>query len=123
MFATIKYHIRFNENRKFHELNNVNFKLFENAKKIDKIFFGLKWITPKYKNEPSEEIALINEIKLYLLNDERRKMLMTNYSIFSATLEQKLYSPSRWFIFDGTDYPLKGNKYFESYRNLLNNIE
>ena len=56
-------------------------------------------------------------------------MLMTNYSIFSATLEQKLYSPSRWFIFDGTDYPLKGNKYFESYRNLLikiikdNNIE
>jgi len=119
LFATIKYHIRFNENRKFHELNNVNFKLFENAKKIDKIFFGLKWITPKYKNEPSEEIALINEIKLYLLNDERRKMLMTNYSIFSVILNQKLYSPSRWFIFDGTDYPLEGNKYFASYKNLL----
>ena len=118
-FATFKYHLRFNENRKFHELNNVNFKLFENAKKIDKIFFGLKWITPKYKNKPSEEIALINEIKRHLLSDERRKMLMTNYSIFSVILNQKLYSPSRWFIFDGTDYPLEGNKYFGSYKNLL----
>ena len=46
-------------------------------------------------------------------------MLLTNYSIFSAILEQKLYSPSRWFISDGTDYPLKGNKYFKSYKNLL----
>jgi len=129
LFATIKYHIRFNENRKFHELNDVNFKLFENAKKIDNKFFGLKWITPKYKNESSEEIVLINEIKLHLLKDKRKKMLMTNYSIFSTILNQKLYSPSRWFIFDGTDYPLKGNKYFESYKNLLikiimdNNIE
>ena len=119
LFATIKYHIRFNENRKFHELNDVNFKLFENAKEIDKKFFGLKWITPKYKNKSSEEIILINEIKLHLLKDERKKMLMTNYSIFSAILNQKLYSPSRWFIFDGTDYPLEGNKYFESYKNLL----
>ena len=98
-------------------------------KKIDNKFFGLKWITPKYKNESSEEIVLINEIKLHLLKDKRKKMLMTNYSIFSTILNQKLYSPSRWFIFDGTDYPLKGNKYFESYKNLLikiimdNNIE
>ena len=46
-------------------------------------------------------------------------MLMTNYSIFSVILNQKLHSPSRWFIFDGTDYPLEGNEYFESYKNLL----
>ena len=119
LFSTIKYHIRFNENRKFHEFKNVNFKLFTEAKQIDKKFYGLKWITPKYKNQSKQEIELINEIKQHLINDNRKKMLLTNYSIFSVILEQKLYSPSRWFISDGTDYPLKGNKYFKSYKNLL----
>ena len=47
---------------------------------------------------------------------------MSNYSFFSVTLNQKLHSPSRWFIFDGTDYPLKGNKYFQSYKELLTKI-
>ena len=47
LFATFKYHVRFNENRKFHELNYVNFELFSNGKEIDKKFSGLKWITPQ----------------------------------------------------------------------------
>ena len=47
---------------------------------------------------------------------------MTNYSFFSVILDQKLFSPSRWHLLDGTDYPLKGNKYFISYKNLLINL-
>jgi len=119
LFAVLKYHIRFNENRKFHELNYVDFNLSSEAKKIDKKFFGLKWITPEYKNNPETEIKLLNEIKLYLKNDNRPKMLMTNYSFFSSILNEKLFSPSRWYIFDGTDYPLSTSKYFDSYKNLL----
>jgi hypothetical protein len=46
-------------------------------------------------------------------------MVMTNYSFFSSILNEKLFSPSRWHISDGTDYPLSGNKYFDSYKNLL----
>ena len=119
LFAAIKYHIRFNENRKFHELNYVNFNLSANGHKIDEKFSGLKWITPEYKDKPNEEITLINQIKLHLLKDKRNKMLWTNYSFFSSILNEKLFSPSRWHIFDGTDYPQKGNKYFISYKNLL----
>ena len=119
IFATIKYHIRFNENRKFHELNYVNFKSFSFAKEIDKKFLGLKWITPEYKNETQKEISHINQIKLHLDKDSRKKMLLTNYSFFSAILNEKLFSPTRWHIFDGTDYPLTGNKYFINYKNLL----
>ena len=63
LFATLKYHLRFNENRKFHELENVDFKLSIDAKKIDKKLSGLKWITPEFKNNPGEEIQLINQIK------------------------------------------------------------
>ena len=122
LFATFKYHVRFNENRKFHELNYVNFELFSNGKEIDKKFSGLKWITPQFKNNPSEEIVLINQVKSHLQNDNRIKMLITNYSFFSAILDQKLFSPTRWHLADGTDYPLKGNKFFISYKNLLINI-
>ena len=121
LFVTIKYHIRFNEERKFHELNYSNIQLSSNAKKIDKKFTGLKWITPEFKNNPEEEIKLINEVKKYLEDDQRKKMLMTNYSFYSVILNQRLYSPTRWHIFDGTDYPQKNSNYFASYKNLLTN--
>ena len=46
---------------------------------------------------------------------------MTNYSFFSVVLEKSSFSTSRWYIFDGTDYPQKNSKHFESYKNLLIN--
>ncbi len=122
LFAVTKYHIRFNENRKFHELNYVNFNLASNGQEIHKKFAGLKWITPKYKEKPSEEINLINAVKIHLLEDNRTKMVITNYSFFSSILNEKLFSPSRWYISDGTDYPLEDNKYFSNYKNLLINL-
>jgi hypothetical protein len=122
LFATFKYHIRFNENRKFHELNYVNFEFSSNASKIDKKLSGLKWITPQYKNRSNEEMDLINKVKIHLLNDNRTKMVITNYSFFSAILNEKTFAPSRWYLADGTAYPLKNNKFFNKYKNLLLNL-
>ena len=48
-------------------------------------------------------------------------MVLTNYSFFSAVLEEKLFSTTRWHIFDGTDYPQKDSKYYLSYKSLLIN--
>ena len=121
LFVTVKYHLRFNEGRKFHELNYSNIELLSKGKEIDKKFSGLTWVTPRYKNNPEEEIILINEIKNYLEIDRRKKMLLTNSSFFSVILEEKLFSTTRWHIFDGTDYPRKDSKYFTSYKNLLIN--
>ena len=45
------------------ELYNANFDLSIEAKKIDNKFSGLKWISPYYKNNPSEEIDSIKKIK------------------------------------------------------------
>jgi len=118
-FITIKYQIRFNENRKFHELNYVNFKKSVNAKVIDKKLSGLKWITPDYKDYPEKEIALINQVKVHLLNDNRTKMLMTHYSFFSAILNQKLFATTRYFLADGSSHPFKQDEYFVNYKNLL----
>ena len=129
LFAVIKYHLRFNEGRKFHELNYVNFQLASEGEKINEKLKGLKWITPRFSNNADKEIDLINEIKTYLSDDRRNKMVMTNYSFFSTILGKKLFSTTRWHIFDGTDYPQKNNKYFASYKKLLinsiklNNVE
>ena len=56
-FSTIKYHVRFNENRKFHELSHVDFSSSIDASAIDKKLSGLNWISPFNKN-PDEEINL-----------------------------------------------------------------
>ena len=115
IFATAKYHIRFNEERKFHELNQVNIKFSSDGGVIDKKLSGLKWITPYFNGSPDEEISLINEALSYLKKDTRNKMVMTHYLFFSTILEQKTFSPSRWILQDGTTHPLKGSKYFNSW--------
>jgi len=122
LFSTFKYHLRFNEDRKFHELNNVNFQLTIRGNEIDKKLSGLKWISPQFKDDPAEEIRLIKDIKSHLENDSRNKMVMTHYLFYSTILNQKFFSPSRWLLSDGSTHPLKGNRYYISYKSLLINI-
>ena len=122
LFSTIKYHERFNEGRKFHELQNVNLNLAVDAKLIDEKLAGLKWITPQFKNNPLSEIKVINEIKLILKNDKRNKMVFGNYQFLSVILNQNLFYTTRWHVFDGSDYPLPKSSYFESYKKLNNQV-
>ena len=122
IFSTAKYHLRFNEHRKFHEMKNVNFNLTIDSKKIDKKFSGLNWISPGFAENPIDEINIINQIKSILKKDQRNKMVITNYSFLSAILDQKLHSPSRVYTGDGTTHPLKGNKYAIKYKELIDNV-
>ena len=64
------------------ELNSVDFQLSSKANEIDRKFLGLKWITPDYKINPNTEIELVKDIKFHLKNDDRKIMLLTNYSFF-----------------------------------------
>ena len=122
LLATFKYHLRYNENRKFHELHNVNFELTVDAKKIHKKLSGLNWITPQFEKNPIEEINIINQIESLLRNDSRNKMLITNYPFFSIILDQKLYSPSSMYAGDGTTYPLRDSEYAVRFKELMDNI-
>ena len=119
LFTTVKYHERFNEKRKFHELVNVDLSKASNAELVDKKLKNLKWITPQYSKNPSEEIDNINRIKNILKNDKRKKMVLSNYPFLSVILNEEFFSTTRWHTFDGTDYPQIGNKYFESYKKLF----
>ena len=119
IFITFKYHLRFNEGRKFHELRNINFSLSQPGNKIDKKFFGLKWISTEFRDKPKEEINLILKTISHLQKDERKKMLMTHYAFFSVVLNQKLFSPTRYYTTHGVSHPTKDNRYFKTYQNFF----
>ena len=118
---TIKYHQRFNIERKFHELNNVDFSKSIKAEKISKKFKGLNWITPKiYRNyNMNYEIKLLSYFKKVLKEDTTKKIVITNYSFFSTISNQNMSSFSRWYPGDNSAFPIYGNEFYNDYRKFI----
>ena len=56
IFSVTKYHLRFNEQRKFNELEKVDTSKAIDAVKLSSQLKGLKWITYFYPNNPEKEI-------------------------------------------------------------------
>lgn len=116
---TIKYHIRYNEERKFHELENVNFNVSLEAKKIDKSLEGLLWINPYFKGKVSKEIELLNEAKNQLESSKTELMVITNYLFLDSITEKNLNYPNRTFTYDGASMPVKKNRFERNYKKFL----
>jgi hypothetical protein len=116
LFATFKYNNRFNVERKFHELSNVNINNSIKVNLFNNKFKEINWISPYYKN-PEDEIEKIKKFFNILLNDKQKKMVITEYNFFSLLLNEKLYSPSR--TYDYISYPKKDTKYFKLYQEHL----
>lgn len=115
---TFKYHLRFNIDRKFHELNYVKIINAVDASIINSKLTGLKWISPYFEN-PQQEINIINSFISILKKDEQKKIVITEYNFISSLLNEKLHSPSR--TFDGISYPSLDNKYFNKYKKFFKN--
>ena len=116
-FTTIKYHLRFNENRKFIELTNANLNLAEDSIKLDEKLKGLQWITPEYSNKPFKEINLLIDTKDILFKKKGEKIFITDYQFFSTILNNKFASPNKWY--DDMSIPDKKNKYYDLYKNFF----
>jgi hypothetical protein len=110
--------LRFNIDRKFIELENLNTKNYEDSAKINNKLSGLKWVTPSYNENVLYEINLIKESLLYLNKFEGRTIVITYYQFFSSILNKNLYSPNRWYTRDGVSYPLLENKYHDFYKTF-----
>ena len=110
----IKYINRFDIERKFHELSDVDLSQAIVFSNFDNKFRGLKWISPSFKN-PKEEISILNDLKIILQNkDNKNKMLLSEYNFFSLSLNKNLHGISR--TYDQISYPNKNTKYFNKYR-------
>ena len=117
IFTTAKYHVRFNENRKFIELVNVDFNLAEDASQLDKRLQGLKWITPHYPNKPLDEINFLIDVRNILSQDTKEKIIITDYQFISSSLNNDFASPNKWY--DNLSIPDKKNKYYYVHKNFF----
>ena len=117
----MKYHIRFNVERKFHELKDVNFSYSVNASQLDNKFVGLKWITPGTTSQKSAQSQLeyFIGVKNLLKNDKNKKIVITNYSIFSVILNENVSGYTRWFPGDDSAYPTQSSKFFKEYKEFV----
>ena len=101
VLITAKYHFRYNENRKFHELDSLMINKSIEANKIDKIFSKLRWVNPFFKDKPIEEIKIILKGKEILMQDKKELMLISHYSFFETITKKRMNYPNRTFTIDG----------------------
>ena len=120
VLVTFKYHERFNENRKFHELTSANMSESINSNLIHSNLSGFKWITKEFKNNAAGEVKILKGYLDILEKDKRNKMVITHYLFYSSILQEQLNSPSRSFTLDGASFPIKDNKYYQDYKSYFN---
>lgn len=122
--TTLKYHYRFNVERKFHELNNVQFYEAIEAEKLNKKFSGLKWITPEFVNNKNinSEINFLKRFQKMLLLDETNKIVLTNFSFFSVITDDNVSGYSRWYPGNRSAFPSKEDKFATDLKNMIISI-
>ena len=127
LFSTIKFHYRFNIDRKFHDLESVNKNNAISASEIHINLKNLKWLS-KFDN-PESEIKVLKQALKIVNNDDRNLTLITHYNFMSTILNKNFFILNRWYLWDNNTHPTENHKYFNIYKSLIsknikkNNIE
>jgi len=112
----LKYHIRYNENRKFHELANTNISEAQNANILDKSFNNLRWKTPFFNGTAIEEINLLREVREIINKKQKEIIIITHYLFLDSITTKKIYSLNRTYTLDGASVPTNKSKFFKYYK-------
>jgi len=121
-FSTLKFHFRYNIDRKFHDLENIDKNKAVNANQIHKNLNNLKWIS-KF-DKPNNEIQVIKKAINIINKDEREKILITHYQFISTILDKNLNILNRWYLWDNNTHPTENHEYFGFYKLMVSkNIE
>ncbi len=119
IFITLKYHERYNIDRKFLDIEKKNKNFAISANILDKKFGNLKWITPNYE-DPMKEIEIIKTAFNIIKKDMRNKSLLTHYQFFSTFTNQDLNIWNRWYVWDNNSHPTPNHKYHDIYKQMIN---
>ena len=117
IITTAKYHLRFNQSKKFMELVNADFTKAINAEILDKRLSGLKWISPQYIENPIYELNMLIHTKNIIKQDISNKIILSDYQILPAITKTSFFAPNKWF--DSLSVPEVKDKYFILYKNFF----
>ncbi len=121
LFVTFKYHLVYNEKRKFVDLQHVDLSTALNANMLNSKFNNLFWITPHYFSQsPKNEIDLLNQSIKIIKKDSNEKMLITHYQFFSLLIDENLNIPNRWYFPNNTFPSSMENEYYNNYIKKFN---
>ncbi len=118
IISSIKFHLRFNVEKKFMDLANVNLDISEDAVYLDNRLSKLKWITPEYSKSPKSELILLNQAKDEIIKNKNNTIIITDYQILPWLTNLKTVSPNKWY--DGLSVPNSKNRFFENYKLFFN---
>ncbi len=117
--STIYYGVKYIDKRDFMDLRKISMENSIDAKILDEKLSGLKWTTALYPENPQLEISNLKEAISVIKNDNRKKIIVTDYQFISVILSIYDYSPNKYW-FKHHAYPSsKDHKYFERYRNFI----
>ncbi len=121
LISTIYYHQKYISKRDTLVLRNVDLRDSINSSTIDNKLSNLKWITHHYPTNPKEEIQNIKDSIKIIMQDNRTKMLVTDYQFISVILSIDDNAAARiWWRHH--IYPSgPGRKYFSEWRKFLIN--
>ena len=119
LYSTFKYHIRFNENKKFMELEKINIENSVDGVGIDDSLSRLKWINHLYPKNPLKETILLKQSLNLLKLEKNNKIVITDYQFASTLIENEYSSPNQWH--DIRSVPSKKNKFYSEYKNFFLN--
>ena len=118
LFSVTKYHLRYNEHRKFHRLEKVDLSKAIDAQVIHQSLKGLKWITSTYPTKPDKEIEIISQSINILKKEKDKFSVITDYLFLPVVLGINDHSPNQWYH-PGVSYPLKDSKYYRDYKTFF----
>ncbi len=121
LISTIYYHQKYISKRDTLVLRNIDLKASVNSSIIDNKLSNLKWITHHYPTNPQEEIQNLKDSIKIIEQDNRAKMLVTDYQFISVVLSINDNAAARiwWRHHIYPSGPEK--KYFDEWRNFLIN--
>jgi len=117
LFATVKFHYRYNIDRKFHDLENIDKSLAINANEIHENLKDLKWINRF--DDPRKEVEFLKQAIEVIKNEKREIVLITHYQFISTILDKKINILNRWYLWDNNTHPTENHKYFSVYKSLV----
>ena len=115
-FISLKYHLRFNVDRKFIDLENVDKSIGFNANTLHPKFKGLHWVT-NLKNTQEDKLLLQKTLEI-LKKENENSYIISHYQFFSTILKKEFYILNRWYLWDNNSHPTENHKYFLYYKKF-----